>query len=113
MRREGSTRFLSAWGCSRRSGSLGVRSSHSIRLPWSRRRSSAKRALDRPRRTHSELLSWNIGYASLGHESDFIVDGGRQLRAQSRSIVDRNLEAIIHRLRAEKPDVLLLQGFSR
>lgn len=60
-----------------------------------------------------ELLSWNIGYAGLGRESDFLADGGRRLRARSRAAVDGNLEAIVQRLRAEQPAVLLLQELSR
>jgi endonuclease/exonuclease/phosphatase family metal-dependent hydrolase len=60
-----------------------------------------------------ELLCWNIGYAGLGRESDFIADGGRHLRAESRAIVERNLEAITERLVAEAPDALLLQELSR
>jgi endonuclease/exonuclease/phosphatase family metal-dependent hydrolase len=55
------------------------------------------------------VLSWNIGYAGLGGESDFLVDGGRHLRAPSRAIVERNLAAIAHRLVAADRDVLLLQ----
>ncbi len=60
-----------------------------------------------------DLLTWNIGYAGLGRESDFVADGGRHLRARSRSLVEGNLEAIIHRLSAERADVLLVQELAR
>jgi endonuclease/exonuclease/phosphatase family metal-dependent hydrolase len=60
-----------------------------------------------------ELLSWNIGYAGLGRESDFVVDGGRHLRTKSRSLVERNLEAIVARVREDEPDVVLLQELAR
>ncbi len=60
-----------------------------------------------------DLLTWNIGYAGLGHEADFVADGGRHLRTRSRSIVERNLVAIIKRLQAEESDVMLLQELSR
>lgn len=59
------------------------------------------------------LLSWNVGYAGLGRESDFVFDGGRHLRTGSRSTVVRNLDAIVDRLRAENADVLLLQELAR
>jgi endonuclease/exonuclease/phosphatase family metal-dependent hydrolase len=59
------------------------------------------------------LLSWNIGYAGLGRESDFIVDGGRHLRPKSRSLVERNLGAIVALLRGAEPDVVLLQELAR
>jgi endonuclease/exonuclease/phosphatase family metal-dependent hydrolase len=60
-----------------------------------------------------ELLTWNVGYAGLGADADFLADGGRHLRTGSRSGVERNLAAIVERLRAEKPDVALLQELSR
>ena len=60
-----------------------------------------------------ELLTWNIGYAGLGEEADFVADGGRHWRTGSRTTVERNLAAIVERLRAEEPDVLLLQELSR
>jgi endonuclease/exonuclease/phosphatase family metal-dependent hydrolase len=56
-----------------------------------------------------DVLSWNVGYAGLGSESDFVIDGGRHVRPSSRQLVERNLEAIGRRLRAEQADVLLLQ----
>jgi len=59
-----------------------------------------------------ELLCWNIGYASLGKESDFLVDGGRQLRPSSRALVEKNARAITDRL-ASGADVVLLQEVAR
>ena len=63
--------------------------------------------------TPLELLTWNIGYAGLGSDADFVADGGRHIRTRSRSTVERNLDAIIQRIRAENPDVVLLQELSR
>ena len=60
-----------------------------------------------------EVLTWNVGYAGLGPESDFRADGGKSIRAPSRSIVERNLRQIIERLRVEQPDVALLQELAR
>lgn len=59
------------------------------------------------------LISWNIGYAGLGKDSDFKADGGRHLRAPSRSHVEGNLAGVIQRLRSEGADVLLVQELSR
>lgn len=60
-----------------------------------------------------ELLTWNVGYAGLGSDADFVADGGRHLRTRSRSNVERNLAAIVDRLRAADADVLLLQELAR
>jgi len=68
---------------------------------------------DSPAGDTLRLTCWNIGYAGLGKESDFIADGGRHLRAPSRSHVERNLAAVVHRLRSEDADLLLIQELSR
>lgn len=59
------------------------------------------------------ILSWNIGYASLGAESDFRADGGRSLRAPSRAAVEKNVTAIGEYFRFERPDVVLAQELAR
>ena len=41
-----------------------------------------------------ELLSWNIGYAGLGKGSDFVLDGGENMRAADKATVQRYLEGI-------------------
>ena len=38
------------------------------------------------------ILSWNVGYAGLGEESDFFMDGGKQTRAPSKAIVEKNMD---------------------
>lgn len=55
------------------------------------------------------LLTWNLGYAGLGAESDFIVDGGTHYFPPSKAIVRKNLDGIKGFLRTAKADVLLLQ----
>lgn len=55
------------------------------------------------------LLSWNVGYAGLGEESDFVADGGSHLRAPSAEIVDKNLSGIHTALRETAADVYVLQ----
>ena len=38
------------------------------------------------------ILTWNVGYAGLGEESDFFMDGGKQVRAPSKAIVEKNMD---------------------
>ena len=40
------------------------------------------------------VLSWNIGYAGLGKEQDFFMDGGTHARPGSAEIVNRYLDGI-------------------
>jgi endonuclease/exonuclease/phosphatase family metal-dependent hydrolase len=55
------------------------------------------------------LLTWNIGYAGLGKESDFFYDGGTTVR-MSRDISMKNLEGIIRTLSSlDTVDIILLQ----
>lgn len=39
------------------------------------------------------VMSFNIGYAGLGEESDFFIDGGAQTRPSSAQIVQKTLPA--------------------
>ncbi|MFC1654684.1 endonuclease/exonuclease/phosphatase family protein [Myxococcota bacterium] len=63
---------------------------------------------DQPPDTLS-LLSWNIGYAGLGREADFFMDGGKQVRPPDESLVRRNLSAAVEYLEKNPADVVLLQ----
>ena len=36
-----------------------------------------------------ELLCWNIGYGGLGKESDFFMDGGKNVKAADEETVKR------------------------
>ncbi len=56
------------------------------------------------------LLSWNIGYAGLGDDMDFFIDGGQQVRT-SRSRTVENLVGIISQLKSleKNIDFILLQ----
>lgn len=62
-----------------------------------------------PAGTPLKVMVWNIGYSGLGEESDFQMDGGRMLRPPSRKVVEKNLAGIQEVLRAEQPDILLMQ----
>lgn len=55
------------------------------------------------------LISWNIGYAGLGEESDFFYDGGTTVRMPEQ-VVQKNLSALIGTIRAlDTVDVFLIQ----
>ncbi len=58
------------------------------------------------------LTTWNLGYAGLGHSSDFIFDGGRKRFPPSRATVRSNLEGITATLEGIKSDVYFLQEVS-
>lgn len=55
------------------------------------------------------VLTWNLGYAGLGAESDFFADKGRSVLAPSRAAVAKNLEGIANLLGSTPADVYLLQ----
>ncbi|MCR5090770.1 MAG: endonuclease [Oscillospiraceae bacterium] len=55
------------------------------------------------------VLSWNIGYAGLGKEQDFFMDGGSGVRPENRDVVDRYLDGISAAISELNPDLLLLQ----
>ncbi|MEP7239283.1 MAG: hypothetical protein ABI697_00210 [Devosia sp.] len=59
------------------------------------------------------VTTWNLGYAGLGAESDFIADGGRHRFPPSAAIVRKNLDGIVATLSGLEQQVLLLQEVSR
>jgi endonuclease/exonuclease/phosphatase family metal-dependent hydrolase len=58
------------------------------------------------------ILSWNTGYAGLGDDMDFFMDGGARTRTSPRRAAE-NLEAIAEFLAACDADILLLQEVDR
>jgi endonuclease/exonuclease/phosphatase family metal-dependent hydrolase len=56
-----------------------------------------------------DLLSWNIGYAGLGAESDFIMDGGQHARSADENTVRRYLKGIEALTSSEEFDLVILQ----
>lgn len=54
------------------------------------------------------IMTWNIGYAGLGDNMDFCVDGGVRVR-DTRERTERNLADIISKLKAENADIYLIQ----
>jgi len=67
-------------------------------------------------RLESDALNvtiWNLGYAGLGAESDFSVDGGKNYLPPSRAVTAKNLSGIKRELSATNADVILLQETAR
>ena len=56
-----------------------------------------------------KILSWNIGYAGLGKEQDFFMDGGTHARPGSSEIVSRYLNGIADSITGTGADLVLLQ----
>lgn len=67
-----------------------------------------------PRQAQSRLiiLNWNLGYAGLGKESEFIADGGNRILAPSAAIVEKNIAGIRRVLTDNSADVYTLQEAS-
>lgn len=55
------------------------------------------------------VVTWNIGYAGMGRDSDFVFDLGQQKRPLEKSFVDVNLQAIQKRLQTLDADLYMLQ----
>ncbi len=67
---------------------------------------------DRPVGPVIRVMNWNIGYAGLGKDSDFVMDGGENLLPPSRDIVEVNLAGISGILQKADADVYLIQEIS-
>lgn len=56
------------------------------------------------------LISWNIGYAGLGKDSDFFMDGGENVAYADEELVNANLVGISNTLfELNKADIYMLQ----
>lgn len=66
-----------------------------------------------PALTRLAITTWNVGYAGMGAESDFVYDLGQQRRPLSGALVDRNLAAIEAQLQELSADIFLLQEVAR
>lgn len=62
-----------------------------------------------PAGTSLTVYSWNIGYAGLGEESDFFMDGGKMVNPPSQAAVEKNLAGIQAFMQENPADVWLLQ----
>lgn len=59
------------------------------------------------------IVTWNIGYAGMGAESDFVMDMGQQERPLSGAIVADNLTKLVAKARSFDADVILFQEMAR
>lgn len=55
------------------------------------------------------VLTMNTGYAGLGEQSDFFMDGGKEVRPKSESYVRQNMAGILDTLKSVDADFYLLQ----
>ncbi len=55
------------------------------------------------------VVTWNIGYGDLGDNSDFFMDGGKNVRNSSKERVLSNLTGINTEVKELEPDVVLFQ----
>lgn len=55
------------------------------------------------------IVSWNIGFGAYTADYSFFMDGGKESRARSRESVEHCLRAVCNTLRAQDPDLVLVQ----
>ena len=55
------------------------------------------------------VLSWNVGYAGLGRNEDFFMDGGKRSKPDKPDVVYAYLDGIMKTIREQAPDLVLLQ----
>ncbi len=55
------------------------------------------------------VLTFNIGYGNLGKESDFFMDGGKNVRNGDKELVLKNLNGILGTIDESDADVIFLQ----
>lgn len=55
------------------------------------------------------ILTWNIGYAGLGKEADFFMDGGTHSLPANKSIVEKHIKNITNFLASNDVDFYLIQ----
>ncbi len=56
-----------------------------------------------------QIVTWNVGYGSLGAGADFVADGGRSVRALDRRSITAAVDAIGETLGRLDADLVLLQ----
>ena len=55
------------------------------------------------------FITWNIGYAGLGEESDFFMDGGKMVNPPNQQVVEKNLAGILEFMDSQSADGWFLQ----
>ena len=56
-----------------------------------------------------KVVSWNLGYAGLGANANFVADGGEDLLPIDRETVQRNAKAIAEKIAQFEADIVFLQ----
>lgn len=56
-----------------------------------------------------KIVAWNIGYGALGDNADFFMDGGKMVYTGDETRVRANIDGIVSEVKAQNPDILLLQ----
>lgn len=56
-----------------------------------------------------KIMTWNTGYACLGDNADFFMDGGSGVKTADSARIRENMDGILAGIEAEDPDILLLQ----
>ncbi len=56
-----------------------------------------------------QVTTWNIGYAGMGAEADFVMDGGTQMRPAQKALVQRNAAWIAKTIPSLRSDVYFIQ----
>ena len=60
-----------------------------------------------------ELVTWNTGFAALGDNADFFMDGGSMVYTADKARVKKNLKDMEDRLSELKPDIIFLQEIDK
>ena len=55
------------------------------------------------------VLNWNVGYAGLGRNEDFFMDGGKRSKPAEPGVVYAYLDGIMKTILEQAPDLVLLQ----
>ena len=55
------------------------------------------------------IMSWNIGYAGLGKDEDFFMDGGKKGHPDSKAVVEGYFSGIKQTIGTHTPDILFVQ----
>lgn len=55
------------------------------------------------------VMTWNTGYAALGENADFFMDGGKSVSSSDKETVQENLEAISEQIEESDPDIVFMQ----
>ena len=56
-----------------------------------------------------KLLTWNTGYGGLDERQDCCWDGGKNVYAESKEVVQENIDALKTKISQENPDIFFVQ----